>query len=295
MMNIVSNCCEDYNPIFLNEISNIMRGFGDVEAKYQHRDSIILVEKIVRTQMQSFFQEAINLSVIFQGKPKPRQKDFEFLLRKNPAKILRLQTHLRDLHYFKKHVRTVLGERYQSLKDESLYDLSEDDSEMEVIEIYDEEKTRRIIRADRISQILSAGAQYQEYSEARKASFLCRNTTVLKSKMRDWLRIPTDVQLSSKVLTILAFLSHEIVATLVDFCLISRLNSGNRKTSKEAKIKNETYFCPEVTQGRADDGMKPITVQEINEVIRRHSLLISKRFGHNRNNFIHQKLSLLAL
>lgn len=43
------------------------------------------------------------------------------------------------------------------------------------------------------------------------------------------------------------------------------------------------HMCPEVTQGRGMDGMKPVTVQEIHEAIRRHSIASTKTLGLYRN------------
>lgn len=57
-------------------------------------------------------QEAIDLAVSLRGKPQPKPKDFEFLMRKNVVKVLRLKKYLKDLQFFKKHVRSMLGERY---------------------------------------------------------------------------------------------------------------------------------------------------------------------------------------
>lgn len=208
-----------------------MRGFGDAETKYQIRESIILVEKIVNSQLKGILQEAIDVVVERTGKLQPRPKDFEFLMRKNPVKILRLKKYLKDLQFFKKRVRDMLGDRYQGIDDDTLFEQSDDESDIELTEKFDEEKTRRIFRADRISQILSAGTQYQEYNEARRTSFLGRNSNLMKSRMRDWLKVPNDVILVPKVLTILAFLAHETIGTIVDYCILSRLNSTNRKTS----------------------------------------------------------------
>lgn len=43
------------------------------------------------------------------------------------------------------------------------------------------------------------------------------------------------------------------------------------------------HLCPEVTQGRGQDGAKPITVQEINEVMRRFMQTSSYKLGSFRN------------
>lgn len=43
------------------------------------------------------------------------------------------------------------------------------------------------------------------------------------------------------------------------------------------------HACPEVTQGRGSDGVKPITVHEIHEAIRRHAFNYEQPMGLYRN------------
>ena len=43
------------------------------------------------------------------------------------------------------------------------------------------------------------------------------------------------------------------------------------------------YACPEVTQGRGQDGVKAITVQEIQEAMRRHNTGYERPLGMYRN------------
>lgn len=291
----------EYVPVFTNEVANIMRGFGDAELKHQNRDAVVLVEKIVYHQIRGILQEAVDVSVNVRGKPQPKPKDFEFIMRKNPVKIQRMKKYLKDLQYFKKRMKDMLGERFQSLDDDGIFDYSDEESDMDIPEKYDEEKVRRLFRADRISQILAAGTQYQEYNEARRTSFLCRNSNTMKQRMRDWLRIPQEIILSPQVLTILAFLAHETIGTLVDYCILSRLNSLNRQVDPYDRVTssgtsfNMLHLCPEVTQGRGQDGVKPITVQEVNEAMRRHSVMTTRKYGMHRNVTISQKIPYLAL
>lgn len=46
---------------------------------------------------------------------------------------------------------------------------------------------------------------------------------------------------------------------------------------------NMLHACPEVTQGRGLDGIKPITVHEIHEALRRHSNSYNRPMGIHRN------------
>lgn len=43
------------------------------------------------------------------------------------------------------------------------------------------------------------------------------------------------------------------------------------------------HICPEVTQGRGEDGVRPITVQEIQEAVRRHAQGYCKTLGMYRS------------
>lgn len=43
------------------------------------------------------------------------------------------------------------------------------------------------------------------------------------------------------------------------------------------------YACPEVTQGRGQDGVKPITPAEIQEAMRRHNAGYEQKLGMYRN------------
>lgn len=43
------------------------------------------------------------------------------------------------------------------------------------------------------------------------------------------------------------------------------------------------HACPEVTQGRGLDGIKPITVQEIHEALRRHAYSYNQSMGMHRS------------
>lgn len=192
-----------------------------------------------------------------------------------------MRKYLKDLTYFKKHVRHIYGNQYPDYDADNTFEEESEDSDPEPVEKHDEEKVRRLFRADRISQVLN-DQQYQDYHVARRASFLCRNNNVMKSRMRSWLSVPNDVRLTPTCLDILSFLAHETIATLVDYCILSRLNSSNRLTEPYSRLTstiahNVMHLCPEVSQGRAQDGVKPITVQEINEAMRRHNTMALKR------------------
>jgi transcription initiation protein SPT3 len=116
-------------------------------------------EKVRNTVWVIFVNGKKTNGLSFSGFPAPTQKDFEYLMRKNPVKILRLRKDLFMLKRFR--------ELIQNYNDTDCQADSDEEALLEVQDKYDEEKTRRLFRADRISQILS-GTQYKEFNEARK-------------------------------------------------------------------------------------------------------------------------------
>lgn len=213
----------EYVPQFKQEISDIMRGYGDCEQPLL--ETVILVEKIVIEQMRSMLIDVINVAIERWGKPKPMQRDFEYMLRKQPTKLFRLQKHLKDLD-FKKRYQSMINGTGMELPEE--YDSeTEFEEPEEVIERYDEEKVRRLFRADRVSLTLN-GPQYSQYNEARRTSFHCRNSAKIQSKLKTLMNPPAGALISDHVYNILGYFVHETIATLVDYAILTRLDSTNR-------------------------------------------------------------------
>lgn len=212
----------DYIPKFKQEISDIMRGYGDSEKPLL--DSIILVEKIMLEQMRSLLIDVINVAMQRCGRPQPLQRDFEFMMRKTPTKLYRFQKYLKDLE-LKRRYEDMLGGRPMTYSE----DFDEDNFEEpeEVVEKNDEEKTRRIFRANRISLLLNS-KQYAEYNEARRTSFHYRNSATVRAKLYKIINPPADAIISGHVYTILGYLVHETIATIVDYAILTRLDSLNR-------------------------------------------------------------------
>lgn len=220
-----------YTPIFYQEIADIMRGYGDCDRPL--RESVILVEKIVIQQMRSILNEVINLAIERKGKPQPTQRDFEFLMRKHPVKIFRLQKHLKDLE-FRRRYQDIMSGRATSFNEEIDGDKSDEEFD-EMPEKCDEEKVRRLFRADRISLTLN-GAQYSQFNEARRTSFHCRNSNVIRTKLRTLLHPPAEAQISAHIFTILGFLVHETIATIVDYAILTRLDASNRDIDAYGRV-----------------------------------------------------------
>lgn len=213
---------KEYIPLFFQEISDIMRGYGDCEKPLP--ESVILVEKIVIEQMRSLLVDVVNVAIQRKGRPQPTQKDFEFMMRKYPTKLFRLQKHLKDLDFKRRYQDMISGRPMTYTED---FDDENFEEPEEVPERYDEEKVRRLFRADRISLGLN-GKQYAAYNEARRTSFHCRNSSTIKAKLQTLLDPPPRALISGHVYTILGYLVHETIATLVDYALLTRLDSTNR-------------------------------------------------------------------
>ncbi|XP_037808484.1 transcription initiation protein SPT3 homolog isoform X2 [Lucilia sericata] len=255
----------DDSPVsLLSEISDIMRSFGDSDQP--RMESVKLVEHILQQQL----------------------RDFEFLMRNHPVKIARMRKHLKDMRILKKFLSIRTGRPQDFMED---LDQQESDEELgiDVPEMYDEDRTRRLFRADRISQILS-GQQYLEFNEARKTSFYCRHGEKIKNKFRRFLDLPADLRIPTTTMNILAYFAHETIAVIVDYAILTRLNSSNRVTEPYSRVTSTgaspamMHICPEVTQGRGMEVVKPISVQEIHEGIRRFRQMTSKKVGFYRSS-----------
>lgn len=212
----------DYVPKFKQEISDIMRGYGDCEKPLP--ESIILVEKIVLEQMRSLLNDAINVAVNRCGRPQPLQRDFEFMLRRAPTKLFRFQKYLKDLE-LKRRYEDMLGGRPMTYSED--FDEENFEEPEEIPEKLDEEKVRRVFRANRISLLLNS-KQYAEYNEARRTSFHYRNSATIRAKLYKIVSPPADAIISGHVYTILGYLVHETIATIVDYAILTRLDSLNR-------------------------------------------------------------------
>lgn len=271
----------------LSEISDIMRSFGDSDQP--RMESVKLVEHILQQQLRGMFNEASLVAMKRKNNPCPSQADFEFLMRNHPVKIARMRKHLKDMRILKKFLSIRTGRPQDFMED---LDQQDSDEELGIdvpAEMYDEDRTRRLFRADRISQILS-GQQYLEFNEARKTSFYCRHGEKIKNKFRRFLDLPADLRIPTTTMNILAYFAHETIAVIVDYAILTRLNSSNRITEPFSRVTSTgaspamMHICPEVTQGRGMEVVKPISVQEIHEGIRRFRQMTSKKVGFYRSS-----------
>lgn len=273
----------DYKPKLFDEVAILMKSFGDTISSSQNREAIILVERILVQQLSAIFHEVMNVAYERTGCIilSPLQCDFEFIMRRNPSKVQRLRKYIKCQKLLKTEQKQGIGINFLNRLAEESEKTSEDEQE-----IYDPVQTRRLFRADRISQILNQ-QKYEEFQKARSWSSNAKNKTDMMRKLVEILQIPKESQDNINLLEIMLFLAQETVATIVDFAILTRLNTDNHITDPFAISSNITnnmlYLCPEVTQGRGMDGIKAINVQEINEAIRRAQTMSSR--GHMGTSF----------
>lgn len=210
-----------FTPLFTHEISEIMRGYGDCENPLT--ESVILMEKIVVQQMRSILNDIVEIAIQRTGKPNPAQVDVEFLMRKQPTKIHRMRSHLKFFEQRLRYADLMNGRPVVNVDDQD-----ESDEELEQISIkHDEEKMRRLFRADRISLTLN-GIYYAKYIQAKRTTFHARRSAPMRNKLKILLAPAADVQLSDRLYAILAYFMSETIATVVDYAILTRLNSNNR-------------------------------------------------------------------
>lgn len=279
-------CGGPMNMSLLPEISDIMRSFGDCDQP--RAESVKLVEHILQQQLRGMFNEASLVAMRRKNNPCPSQADFEFLMRNHPVKIARMRKHLKDMRILKRFLSIKTG-RPQDFAEDLDGCESDDELSIDIPDQYDEERTRRLFRADRISQILN-GQQYLEFNEARKTSFYCRHGEKIKNKFRHFLDLPADLHIPTATMNILAYFAHETIAMIVDYAILTRLNSSNRNRPPFSRVTptgaspSMIHICPEVTQGRGNEVAQPITVHEINEGIRRFRQLSGMKIGFYRSS-----------
>lgn len=250
------------------------------------------MEKIVVQQLRGIMNEVINIAFKRNSTIIPRISDFEFLMRRNVGKIQRFRKYMRNIYKLKAEQKQGYGINF-------LNRLAEDSvTSDEEQEIYSSDRTRRLFRADRISQILNQ-QKYEEFQKARTWSSNIRNKAEMQKKIVEILQIPKEIQDNSpETLEILIFLAQETIATIVDYAILTRLNTDNHVTDpfsiSSGITNNMLHICPEVTQGRGQDGVKAITCQEINEAIRRVQSMSSRRMGTSFRS-CEMKIPFLAL
>jgi len=143
---------DDAPVSLLTEIADIMRSFGDSDQP--RTASVKLVEQILQQQLRGIFNEASLVAMRRKQNPCPSQADFEFLMRNHPVKIARMRKHLKDMRILKRFLSIRTG-RPQDFMDDLEQQEEDEELAIDVHELHDEDRMRRLFRADRISQHVS--------------------------------------------------------------------------------------------------------------------------------------------
>ena len=161
---INTNNINEYNSKIYDEVSILMRAFGDIsDSSLQIRESVILVEKILIQQLQEILECVMNIAHKRSGSFLPNQLDFELLMHRNKPKLVRFRKYMRKIQKVQfKNESTHSGSNYDINFLNRISENYKSDDE----EVYDADNMRRLYRADRISQILSV-EKYEEFQKAR--------------------------------------------------------------------------------------------------------------------------------
>lgn len=260
--------------LFEKEISDLMKSNGD-SLNFQEISSVHLIEKILQKEMHGIFYEASKAADERRNSNVPIQADFEHIMRNNPIRVSRLRKALKNMQ-----IMEGLQKMHKTSTPLNL------DFRIQMLvppEMYDDEKTRRIFRTDRISLLLSP-KNFQKFNFARKMNLLTRSRNQLMSmKFRKFLNLADDYDFNENLCQIVSHLANETILILIDYAILTRLNSDNRAMGPHSRTANSTpsmtemNMCPEVTQGRGVEASKPISEQEILEGYRRFRFMTDRR------------------
>lgn len=263
--------------LFEKEISDLLKSNGD-SLNVQEIGSVHLIEKILKKEMHGIFYEAARTADARRDSNVPIQEDFEYIMRSSPIRVSRMRKSLKNMQ---------IMEGLQKMhKNSTPLNLDFRIQMWVPPETYDEEKTRRLFRADRISLLLSPN-NFQKFNFARKTNLLSRSRSQLISmKFRKFLSLPDDYDFNENLCQIISHLANETILIVIDYAILTRLNSDNRavdphsRTANSAPNMTEMNMCPEVTQGRGVEASKPISEQEILEGYRRFRFMTDRMHSY---------------
>lgn len=244
---------------YYDEIAKMLFGFGDYYKP--NEDTVELVETIVLQQLRTIITEALKVKQSFTeyisevDSRSLRGEELVFLLRHNKKKM----------HRFIRHLQTKESNK-EIDKDGSIIEIKhkqkhpliefieyiDETGELTDLGDFDEIKHERALRANEVSIALDK-KMYDEYHKARCTSFLPQVSNYQKFQV--WLDPSGEIQFTSVALQVLAYYGHETVAELADFAFQVRLDSKKGPDLLDTM----KVHCVQ----------RPITVKEINEVMRR--------------------------
>lgn len=274
---------------FQKEITNMLHGFGD--NPNPNAATVFMVENIVLGQLRAMIQQAIPTMSTRGNQLIMTNADIIFLMRKNTVKLKRLCDYQKRLDFVNKQVSSSSGETIMpnmGTEDDADLPFKKKRSTREFVLEFDEPNDvayvgfdaidyLRKVRAAKISEALSY-EKYLAYHKARCASFkTCLSGPSMKnlSKLEMWINPDNELKITQSALEILAFLAYETVAEIVDGVFFIRQDAKRRIGDPFSKL-DGGYFCNPMSLSNAVyiktgfEGVPPITVVEVREVLRRH-------------------------
>lgn len=274
---------ESQKVTFCNEISLMMFGFGD--SHKPNPETVRLVESIVLKQLRTIVQEALKYS---DGK-NLLGKELVFLMRHDKHKMRRFVQYLKNRE-LKQQLQSVNSRVIEidpdpKPKNELMKFIESIDETGEFTDLseVDEVKQARMLRADRISQVLDE-QKYLEFCKARSASFCSRDITARNSeKLRLWIDPKKEINFHSNAMVVLAYMAYQTVADITDYAILVRMegkSGSDPLTHLYGHYYTSTMFNGDYRMGvsstnpnpdhsRVYSGQPPISVSEIKEVMRR--------------------------
>jgi transcription initiation protein SPT3 len=273
---------ESQKITFCNEISLMMFGFGD--SHKPNPETVRLVESIVLKQLRTIVQEALKYS---DGK-NLKGKELVFLMRHNKHKMRRFVQYLKNKQ-MKAALQSMNSTVIEIDKDPKpkgelmkFIEYIDETGEFTDFSEIDEVKQARVLRADRISQVLDE-KRYLEFCKARAASFCSKDITTRNSeKLRQWVDPRKEINFHSNAMIVLSYLAYQTVAEITDYALLVRMEGkcgpdplshlyGSYYTSTmfNGDYRIGASGTTNLDYSRVYSGQPPISVSEIKEVMRR--------------------------
>lgn len=218
---------------FTTDIQSMMHGLGDY--KKPLRESAILIEDVVRCELLLIVRNAVDVALQRNSKFVGLE-DILFIMRKDKLKLRRLIRYLevKDMKAPTLKAAVDGGDEEKPFitmakkgRKKLCYDfISNIDTTGELLKLFsgdfhDPVKQDRNSRLDKLSQYMDQD-QYSEFCMARQISF-AKNKSYQMHKFRDWLTTfieVGDLKLNALALEVLCYLAFEVVAQIVDLCLL---------------------------------------------------------------------------
>ena len=252
------------------QIASMMFGFGDSHSP--NPETVRLIESITLSQMKLILNEA---SKHVGADNTISDEHLVFLMRKSKFKMMRFIRHLKHETPARNKPLEKPIVRHHLL---NFIEYIDETGELCDLEMFDEVKHERLIRADRLSQCWDL-ANYMKFHHARIISFKSKSATLTIEKLRQWIDPECRYKITIGAWDVISYLAYETVAGIVDYAMLVRTDHNrtpNPLGNTHQGHLSGTIFNSEhkLSTGIPDHnqvygGQPAISVSEIKEVMRR--------------------------